>query len=130
MAKAAGKHVWFHSCGDVTAVLPDLLDIGMDVWETVQLHTLPIPPETLKRDFGRHMTFFGGVNTQRLPFMTPSEVAAEVERCIRLLGKGGGYICGPDHHVKPDVSAENTVALFRAAREFDEPGYTRNEAIQ
>jgi uroporphyrinogen decarboxylase len=125
-AKSAGKYVWFHSCGDITAILPDLLDIGMDIWETVQLHTLPIPPERLKGDFGRRLTFFGGVNTQRLPFMTPTEVTAEVERCVRLLGKGGGYIRGPDHHVKPDVSPDNTVALFRAAREFREPEYTQD----
>lgn len=126
IAKTAGKYVWFHSCGNITAVLPDLLDIGMDVWETVQLHTLPIAPEKLKRDFGRHLTFFGGVNTQRLPFMTPSEVTVAVERCIRLLGKGGGYICGPDHHIKPDVPAENTLALFRAACEFRKPKYTQD----
>ncbi|MBI3987580.1 MAG: hypothetical protein HY343_11700 [Lentisphaerae bacterium] len=124
VVKSAGKTVWFHSCGDITAVLPDLLDIGMDVWETVQLHTLPISPDTLKKEYGRDLTFFGGVNTQRLPFMTPAEVAEEVKRCIRSLGKGGGFICGPDHHIKPDVPAENTLALFRTAREFKAQGYT------
>jgi uroporphyrinogen decarboxylase len=124
IAKNAEKYVWFHSCGDITAILPDLLDIGMDVWETVQLHTLPISPEKLKREYGKNLTFFGGINTQRLPFMTPDEVSKEVTRCIRLLGKGGGYICGPDHHVKPDVSAQNTLALFKTACEFKAPGYT------
>ena len=128
LAKRAGKYVWFHSCGDITPVLPDLLDIGMDVWETVQLHTLPIPPEKLKREYGRNLAFFGGISTQRLPFMTPEGVAEEVNRCIRLLGKGGGYICGPDHHIKPDVPARNTLALFGTACEFKEPGYTRLEA--
>ena len=44
LGRAAGKFVWFHSRGDITAVLPDLIDIGMDVWETVQLHTLPLSP--------------------------------------------------------------------------------------
>ena len=124
VAKHAGKYVWFHSCGDITAVLPDLLDIGMDVWETVQLHTLPISPEELKKQYGKHLTFFGGVNTQRLPFITPEEVSDEVDRCIRLLGKGGGYICGPDHHIKPDVPARNALALFKTACEFEAPGYT------
>lgn len=124
VAKSAGKYIWFHSCGDITAVLPDLLDIGIDVWETVQLHTLPMSPEKLKSEYGKHLTFFGGVNTQRLPFMTPEEVAEEVTRCIRLLGKDGGYICGPDHAVKPDVPAKNTIALFKTAREFKAPGYT------
>ena len=114
-AKARGKPVWFHSCGDITSVLPDLIDIGMDVWETVQLHALPISAEALKREYGKYITFFGGVNTQRLPFATPDEVRAEVTHCIRVLGEGGGYICGPDHHIKPDVPPANVVALFDAA---------------
>ena len=124
MAKRHGKFVWFHSCGDITSVLPDLIDIGMDVWETVQLHTLPISAEQLKCEYGKHITFFGGVNTQRLPFVTSKEIRDEVRKCIEILGKGGGYICGPDHHIKPDVSAENVVALFKAAREFHRNGYT------
>jgi uroporphyrinogen decarboxylase len=124
LGKAAGKHVWFHSCGDITAVLPDLIDIGMDVWETIQLHTLPVTPKDLKREYGRHLTFFGGINTQRLPFYTPAEVADEVHRCIDLLGEGGGYICGPDHHIKPDVPATNAITLFETAREYRKPGYT------
>ena len=117
-AKRAGKFVWFHSCGDITAILPDLVDIGLDVWETVQLHTVPMAPEHLKREFGKHITFFGGVNTQRLPFVTPAEVRSEVRRCIEVLGKDGGYICGPDHHIKTDVSAENVLALFDTAKEW------------
>ena len=124
IGKRRGKFIWFHSCGDITSVLPDLIDIGMDVWETVQLHVLPMPPEELKRQFGRHITFFGGVNTQRLPFQTPEEVRAGVVRSIEALGEGGGYICGPDHHVKPDVPAANAVALFEAARSFRRAGYT------
>ncbi len=118
IGKRASKFVWFHSCGDITEVLPDLIDIGMDVWETVQLHTLPMSAEQLKREYGKHLTFFGAINTQRLPFVTPKEVRTEVRRCINILGKGGGYICGPDHHVKPDVPAENVVVLFESAKEF------------
>ena len=124
MAKSSGKFVWFHSCGDITDVLPDLIDIGVDVWETVQLHTLPISPKTLKREYGKHITFFGAINTQRLPFITPPQVSEEVRNCIEALGEGGGYICGPDHHIKPDVSPENTVALFKTASEFLKQDYT------
>lgn len=118
LGKQRGLPIWFHSCGDITAVLPDLIEIGMDVWETVQLHTLPMSPQQLKREYGRQLTFFGGVNTQRLPFQTPGAVADEVRRCIDALGKGGGYICGPDHHIKPDVPAANTIALFDTARAY------------
>jgi uroporphyrinogen decarboxylase len=124
LGKRAGKFVWFHACGDITPVLPDLIDIGVDVWETVQLHTLPMSATQLKREFGRHLTFFGGINTQRLPFASPADIEEEVERCIRALGQGGGYICGPDHHIKPDVPVANTLALFDGATGFRSPGYT------
>lgn len=115
VGKSRGKFVWFHSCGDITSILPDLIDIGVDVWETVQLHTLPMSAEELKREYGKHITFFGGINTQRLPFAKPDEIRAEVINCIKILSKDGGYICGPDHHIKPDVSVENTLALFDTA---------------
>jgi len=124
LGKKTSKFVWFHSCGNITEVIPDLIDIGMNVWETVQLHTLPMSAEQLKREYGRHLTFFGAINTQRLPFATPQEVRDEVERCINILGKDGGYICGPDHHVKPDVPAENAVALFESAKAFRRDDYT------
>ena len=124
LGKSRGKFVWFHSCGDITAVLPDLIDLGMDVWETVQLHTLPMDARTMKREYGRHITFFGAVNTQRLPFATPEQVRAEVNRCIDILGEGGGYICGPDHHIKPDVPPANAIALFDEATSFRRGGYT------
>ncbi len=124
LAKHTGRYVWFHSCGDISSVLPDLIDIGMDVWETVQLHTLPMSAEELKREYGRHITFFGGVNTQQLPFAKPEDVQVEVRRCIETLGRDGGYICGPDHHVKPDVSVENTLALFKTATAYRGYGYT------
>jgi uroporphyrinogen decarboxylase len=122
--KRSGLPIWFHSCGDITAVLPDLIEIGMDVWETVQLHALPMSPAELKRQYGRDITFFGGVNTQALPFRTPNQVQEEVQRCIAGLGESGGYICGPDHHIKPDVPAANAVALFDTAREYRRSGYT------
>lgn len=124
LAKKAGKPVWFHSCGDITSVLPDLIDIGMDVWETVQLHTLPISAEKLKNEYGKDITFFGGINTQNLPFASPAEIEAEVLKCIDVLGKNGGYICGPDHHIKYDIPAIKAITLFNTATGFRKDGYT------
>jgi uroporphyrinogen decarboxylase len=124
IGKSQGKFVWFHSCGDITAILPDLIEIGADVWETVQLHALPMSPQQLKREYGADITFFGGVNTQHLPFGTSQEVKENTLRSIEALGQGGGYICGPDHHIKPDVSAENALALFDTALNFRREGYT------
>lgn len=117
IGKRHNKIIWFHSCGDITDVLPDLIDIGIDLWETVQLHTLPVSPQKLKADYGDHITFFGGINTQKLPFAKPADIEKEVKTCIEALGKNGGYICGPDHTINADVPPENTIALFKTARE-------------
>lgn len=127
IGKRRGLPIWFHSCGDITSVLPDLIEIGMDVWETVQLQTLPMTPVELKRRYGRDLAFFGGVNTQSLPFKDPAEVADEVRRSIEALAEGGGYICGPDHHIKPDVPPANVIALFETARQYRRDGYTQAE---
>ncbi len=124
VGKKRGKLVWFHSCGDISAVLPDLIDIGMDVWETVQLHTLPMPPQELKREYGGDIAFFGGINTQRLPFATPGEVREEVHSTIEILGEGGGYVCGGDHSINADVPPENALALYEAACAFRKEGCT------
>ena len=124
VGRKRNKHIWFHSCGDITAVLPDLIDMGVDVWETVQLHTLPISPLELKRQYGKHLTFFGGINTQRLPFAGPEEIRDEVNRSIEALGQGGGYICGPDHTINLDVPSENAVTMFKTACAFRKEGYT------
>lgn len=119
IGKRHDKLIWFHSCGDITDVLPDLIDMGIDVWETVQLHTLPISPEKLKADYGDHITFFGGINSQTLPFSSPEAIATEVKRVISVLGKNGGYICGPDHTINVDVPPENTIAMYKTAREVE-----------
>jgi len=118
VGKRLNKIIWFHSCGDITDVLPDLIDMGIDVWETVQLQTLPMSPSKLKSEYGRHITFFGGINTQTLPFASPAAIESEVKQCVEVLGKNGGYICGPDHTINADVPPENTIALFKAAREY------------
>ena len=118
MGKKHSKKIWFHSCGNILDVLPDLIEIGVDVWETVQLHTLSIDAAKLKREYGRDITFFGGVNTQALPFKSPAEVREEALYLIKTLGEGGGYIFGPDHHIKPDVPLENVKTLFDTVLDY------------
>jgi uroporphyrinogen decarboxylase len=116
LAKAYGLKVWFHSCGTFRPVLPDLIDIGMDVWETAQVHLPGNEPEVLKREYGQHIAFFGAIDTQQtLPFGTPEEVRALVRERIRVLGKDGGYICGPDHNILPDVPMDNVFAMLDEA---------------
>jgi uroporphyrinogen decarboxylase len=113
LIKMSGCNVWFHSCGSFRPVMPDLIDIGLDVWETVQTHLPGNEPEELKREYGKDITFAGGINTQyTLTNGTPEEVRQEVRTMVKVLGKGGGYICGPDHTVLPNVPMENIEALI------------------
>jgi len=117
LIKSYGLLVWFHSCGTFRPVLPELIDIGMDVWETVQVHLEGNDPQVLKDEFGAHITFFGAINCQQtLPYGTPDDVRREVRERIRVLGKGGGYICGPDHSIQSNMPAENIAALYDEIR--------------
>jgi uroporphyrinogen decarboxylase len=125
MGKARGLKTWMHACGACREVLPDLIDIGLDIWETVQTHLPGNEPAGLKRDFGRHLVFAGGVNTQQVLWRaTPAEVRRHTHDMIRALGKGGGYICGPDHWIQPEVPYENIGAVFEAVAEFRGEGCT------
>ena len=117
--KSFGLKVWFHSCGTFRPVLGDLVDIGMDVWETVQAHLPGNEPEIIKREYGKDLAFFGAINTQRtLPFGTPQDVRREVRERIRVLGRGGGYICGGDHAILPDIPIDNVLAMIDEARRY------------
>jgi uroporphyrinogen decarboxylase len=119
LAKRHNMKVWFHSCGTFRPVMSDLIDIGMDIWETVQVHLPGNDPKELKDEYGRHITFYGGINSQKtLPFGTPEQVRAEVRERIRVLGAGGGYICSSDHTILPDVPFENVMAMVDEAKKF------------
>ena len=113
LVKSYNLKVWFHSCGSFRQVLPDLVDMGMDIWETVQAHLEGNDPRELKDEFGKHLTFFGAINCQQtLPFGSTEDVRREVRERIRILGRNGGYICGPDHSIQANMPWENLVAMY------------------
>jgi uroporphyrinogen decarboxylase len=108
--KTAGRLVALHSCGDIQALFPDLIEMGLDVYQTFQPEVYDI--HAVKREYGRDLAFWGGISTQRtLPFGTPEEVRREARETVRVMGKGGGFIAAPTHAVPGDVPPENLVAL-------------------
>ena len=116
LAKSHGKAVWYHCCGAMSKLLPDLIDMGMDILEPCQVHLPGMSPERLKRDFGEHIVFYGAINTQQtLPFGSEEDVRSEVRERVRVLGSDGGYMVGTDHSVNKDVPPENVVALYDEA---------------
>lgn len=105
----------FHSCGNVTEIIGDMIDIGLDVLEPVQQ---VMDFKYLKKEFGKHLTFWGGVGTQTvLPFGTPEEVRKETGMVIETLGRGGGLIIAPDQEIMADVPDENVIAFVETVRE-------------
>ena len=109
----AGVHAHVHCCGAMAELLPDFIDMGVESLEPCQFHLPEMDPTKLKREFGRHLTFFGGVDSQHvLPSGTPDDVRRETRRRIDVAGKGGGYVCGSDHSLLADISAENVLAMY------------------
>lgn len=115
LIKSYGKHVWIHSCGDVQSLLPDLVDMGVDVLNPVQPECMNL--SGLKLQYGDQLSFYGGISTQGvLPYGTPSDVRSETERTIALMSANGGYITSSSQEIQTDVPYENLKALIDTAR--------------
>jgi len=112
--------VLYHCCGGVEPLLPELIDLGIDAINPVQVSAKGMgDTKKLKAKYGRHLTFWGGIDTQRiLPFGTPDEVRNEVRRRIEDLAPGGGFILGAVHNIRPEIKPENIRALYEAALEY------------
>ena len=112
--------LFFHTDGDVFPLIPDFIEIGVDILNPVQTSAGKMSNlEELKKQFGNHLVFCGAIDTHRvLPFGTPDEVRAEVKRIIQILGQDGGYMLASVHTIMPDVPPENILAMVDAAVEF------------
>lgn len=108
--------VLYHTCGSVVELLDDLIDIGVDVLNPVQVSANGMDTALLKRRFGDRLSFWGAVDTQRvLPYGTAAEVREEVRHRIADLAPGGGYVATAVHNIQADVPAENILALYEEA---------------
>ncbi|MBC8450002.1 MAG: hypothetical protein H8D78_19890 [Chloroflexi bacterium] len=119
MRSKTQARVWFHSCGSVAYAIPDLLDIGIEILNPVQVMARDMDPARLKRQFGDNLVFWGGIDTQQvLPFGTPDDVQAEVKQRIAELAPSGGYVLASVHNIEADVPGENVWAMFQAGRRY------------
>ena len=107
---------FIHSCGSVVKLYPDFIAAGFDILNPVQTSATGMDPESLKAQFGDHVTFWGGgVDTQQtLPFGSPVEIEAQVRQRIEIFGCGGGFVFNPIHNVQAGVPVENLLALYQA----------------
>ncbi len=113
--KERGLYVAQHSCGDIGDVLGDLVQMGLDCYQTFQPEIYDI--EECKKKYGDKLTFWGGISTQRLlSSATPDEVESEMRRITSVLNKDGGYILAPTHSVEVDVPVENMHRFIEVAK--------------
>ncbi|HUT34928.1 MAG TPA: uroporphyrinogen decarboxylase family protein [Planctomycetota bacterium] len=114
-AKGAGKTIFLHSCGNIRPLVPELVDLGLGILHPIQPEAMDILE--LKREFGRHLSFCGGLGTQELMVRAaPDAVRAEVRRLQRTMGAGGGYILESGITLQDDVPLVNMAAMVEEAR--------------
>jgi uroporphyrinogen decarboxylase len=107
------KYTLSHCCGNVTDIVPDVSEIGLDVLESVQPEAMD--PYALKKAYGEQITFWGGLGSQSvIPFGTPEEIGREVQRLCTEMGCGGGYILTSAKALQPETPTENAAAVVEA----------------
>lgn len=114
--KKTRAKILLHSCGSISQFIKDFIEIGVDVLNPVQVSALGMSTVRLKKEFGNEISFWGGIDTQKiLPYGTVKDVEGEVRRRIGDLAPGGGYVLSAVHNIQPDVNPENVCALYEAA---------------
>lgn len=118
----ADKHearLYLHSCGAIRELVPDLLEVGVDVLDPLQVKAAGMDPAGLKNEYGDRLCFSGGVDEQQLlPGGTPDEVRAGVNELLTTMARDGGFFIGPTHNFQDDIPTANIVAMYEAAREW------------
>ncbi|UCC75988.1 MAG: hypothetical protein JSW37_10775 [Anaerolineales bacterium] len=113
-------HIYFHSCGAIRPIIGDLIGVGVEALNPIQVSAADMDTRELKAEFGADLTFWGGgVDTQRvLPTGTPQEVKEEVRRRIEDLAPGGGFVFAAVQNIQSDVPPENLMAMWEALDEY------------
>jgi uroporphyrinogen decarboxylase len=132
VGKARGLWVAYHCCGALRPIIPDLVEMGMDVLNPVQGNCPGMNPLELKREFGSAITFMGGVDTQELlPNGSVREVQRETARLLEgMTADGGGYILAASHTIPPETPDENIFAMYEVAGLSQQEIFDRAAAIR
>ncbi|MGW8301066.1 MAG: uroporphyrinogen decarboxylase family protein [Desulfobacterales bacterium] len=119
IAHKYGLKVMYHTCGDVYALIPDFIDCGLDMLQSLQPQATNMDIKRLKQEFGKDLSFQGGMDIQQvLPLGTPDDVRKMVKYAADNAKPGGGYFFGTSHNIQADTDMQNVVALFEAYHEY------------
>lgn len=113
VAKSYDLYVCFHICGNCSEVIPDLIEMGVDILDPVQVSARNMELEKLKKQFGKDICFHGGLDAQRLiPLGNPEQIKKEVKKAKELFADDSGIILGPSHYITADTPIENVLAIY------------------
>ncbi len=110
--------IFLHSCGSIKELIPDFIDIGIEILSGIQPLARDMDAAALKKEFGSEIVFHGGVDIQRAIIGSRDDAVNEAKKMIADYGPGGGYVFGPSNHFQIDVPVENFFALYKAALEY------------
>lgn len=113
--------IFFHSCGSIRSVIPDLIEVGVDIINPVQVSAAEMDAADLKQEFGDDLVFWGGgVDTQNAfdDRHTPEDVREDVKRRIQDLMPGGGFVFNTVHNIQANVPPENIMAMWETLQEY------------
>ena len=113
-----GCKVMMHTDGAVRKIIPDLIEIGFDILNPIEPEAIGMDPVSIKRDFGEEIVLHGAASSLNLAKLTPKEIRAEVERLMKEVAPGSGYILCPSNHIMPDMPIENVLELYDSAYEL------------
>ncbi len=110
--------LFYHCCGSVKEILPELIDIGIEIINPVQVRAKDMDTDVLKKEFGDQVSFWGAIDTQKvLPMGSVEDVRNEVKKRINHLNREGGYVLTSVHNIQADVPPENILATFETPKE-------------
>jgi uroporphyrinogen decarboxylase len=123
--KNSSMHILLHCCGSIIPLIPDFIDVGIEILNPVQINAKGMEPEFLKENFGDEIAFWGGGADTRnvLNRKSPEQVKAHVSQLLETFSEGGGYIWNTVHNILPDVPPENIVAMIEAVHKFNAKWY-------
>ncbi|MEM2848988.1 MAG: uroporphyrinogen decarboxylase family protein [Candidatus Bathyarchaeia archaeon] len=119
LAKKYGLIVQLHSCGSIREIIPDLIEIGLDGLDPIQVGAANMSVEEIKRVFGDKICLHGSLDTQKtLPFGKPADVKTEVLRRLETVAQGGGFVLAPSQVFLPEIPTENIITMYKVGYEY------------
>ncbi len=116
--------ILYHCCGSVYDIIPDLIEIGVDILNPIQRSAAKMDIVKLKKEFGDDICFWGGgIDVQQvLPFASLEEIEQEVKHTIEIMAPGGGYVFVPSHNIQADVTPDRIDKVYEAALKYRDYG--------